>query len=74
MSEAAVNTALRRLEFDTENEITEHGFRAVARTLLHERLEYDPVIIEHQIAQAVPDTLGRAYSRTKFLDERRDMM
>ncbi|SFJ85678.1 Integrase [Desulfomicrobium apsheronum] len=74
MSEAAINAALRRLGYDTKSEITAHGFRAIARTLLHERLRIDPVIIEHQLAHAVPDTLGRAYNRTKFLDERRKMM
>ena len=74
MSEAAINAALRRLGYDTKNEITAHGFRAIARTLLHERLRVDPVIIEHQLAHAVPDTLGQAYNRTKFLEERRKMM
>lgn len=74
MSEAAINAALRRLGYDTKSEITAHGFRAIARTLLHERLRIDPVIIEHQLAHAVPDTLGRAYNRTKFLDERKKMM
>lgn len=74
MSEAAINAALRRLGFDTRSEITGHGFRAIARTLLHERLRVDPVIIEHQLAHRVPDTLGQAYNRTKFLEERRKMM
>lgn len=74
MSEAAINAALRRLGFDTKKEITAHGFRAIARTLLHERLKFDPVIIEHQLAHAVPDTLGRAYNRTKFLEKRKEMM
>jgi integrase len=38
MSEAAINAALKRMGFDTQKEITGHGFRAMARTLLHERL------------------------------------
>jgi hypothetical protein len=46
----------------------------VARTLLHERLGYPPEAIEHQLAHAVPDVLGRAYNRTKFLELRREMM
>jgi hypothetical protein len=46
----------------------------VARTLLHERLGYPPEAIEHQLAHAVPDVLGRAYNRTKFLELRRRMM
>lgn len=74
MSEAAINAALRRMGFDTKTEITGHGFRAMARTLLHERLGMNPAAIEHQLAHAVPDALGTAYNRTKFLDERRQMM
>ncbi len=74
MSEAAVNAALRRMGFDTQNEITGHGFRAMARTILHERLKFDPAIIEHQLAHKVSDSLGTAYNRTKFLDDRVAMM
>ncbi len=74
MSESAVNAALKRMGYDTQTQITGHGFRAMARTLLHERLEIDPAIIEHQLAHKVPDALGSAYNRTKFLDHRKDMM
>lgn len=74
MSEAAVNAALRRLGYDTRTEITGHGFRAMARTILHEELEQKPEVIEHQLAHAVPDNLGAAYNRTKFIKERRAMM
>jgi integrase len=74
MSEAAINAALRRLGYDTRTEITGHGFRAMARTILHEELEHKPEVIEHQLAHAVPDTLGSAYNRTKFIRERRLMM
>jgi len=74
MSEAAVNAALKRMGFDTQNEITGHGFRAMARTILHERLNIDPHIIEHQLAHKVPDTLGAAYNRTKFIEQRKLMM
>lgn len=74
MSEAAVNAALKRMGFDTQNEITGHGFRAMARTILHERLNIDPNIIEHQLAHTVPDTLGTAYNRTKFIEQRKLMM
>ena len=51
-----------------------HGWRAAVRTLLHERLDYDPYVIEHQLAHAVPDALGSVYNRTKFLKERKAMM
>lgn len=74
MSEAAINAALRRMGYDTKTEITGHGFRAMARTILHERLNIDPHIIEHQLAHVVPDNLGGAYNRTKFLDQRKTMM
>lgn len=74
MSNAAINAAYRRLGIDTRNELTGHGWRACARTLLHEQLKYPPEVIEHQLAHAVPDTLGRAYNRTRFIDERRKMM
>lgn len=74
MSNAAVNAALRRMGYDTKTEITGHGFRAMARTLLHEELEQKPEVIEHQLAHKVPDALGTAYNRTKFLKERKAMM
>ena len=74
LSNAAINAALRRLGIDTKTELTGHGWRAAARTLLHERLGYDPHVIEHQLAHAVPDALGTSYNRTKFLKERRAMM
>ena len=74
MSEAAVNAALRRMGYDTKTEITGHGFRAMARTILHEVLHQRPEVIEHQLAHAVPDALGTAYNRTLFLKERKAMM
>lgn len=74
MSEAAVNAALRRMGYDTRTEITGHGFRAMARTILHEELHVRPEVIEHQLAHKVPDALGTAYNRTKFLRERKAMM
>ncbi len=74
MSEAAINAALRRMGYDTKTEITGHGFRAMARTILHERLRFPAEVIEHQLAHKVPDALGTAYNRTKFLDDRVAMM
>jgi integrase len=74
MSEAAVNAALRRMGYDTKTEITGHGFRAMARTILHQELGIAPEVIEHQLAHRVPDALGTAYNRTKFIKERRAMM
>ena len=74
MSEAAINAALRRMGYDTRTEITGHGFRAMARTILHEELHQKPEVIEHQLAHKVSDSLGTAYNRTQFLKERKAMM
>ena len=73
MSENTINASLRRLGFD-KTEITGHGFRAMARTMLHEILQFTPDAIEAQLAHAVPDRLGRAYNRTTHLQERIKMM
>jgi integrase len=73
MSENTVRVALRRMGFDNDT-MTAHGFRAMARTMIAERLGIDPQVIEAQLAHDVPDALGRAYNRTQFLDQRRDMM
>jgi integrase len=73
MSENTVNQALRRMGFE-KDEISGHGFRAIARTLLHEVLGFLPDPIEAQLAHAVPDRLGTAYNRTQFIDERKRMM
>lgn len=74
MSDAAINVSLRRMGYDTQKDLTGHRFRAMARTILHERLDIDPYVIEHQLAHKVPDALGQAYNRTKFLDQRKFMM
>ena len=73
MSENAVNAGLRRLGFE-KSEITGHGFRAVARTILDEVLHVRPDYIEHQLAHAVQGPMGRTYNRTAHLAERRKMM
>ena len=73
MSDNGVLSALRRMGFQKE-EISGHGFRAIARTILDEVLQVRPDYIEHQLAHAVKDPNGRAYNRTAFLNERREMM
>lgn len=73
MSENTVNVALRRMGFDRET-ATAHGFRAMARTMAHERLGIAPEVIEAQLAHAVGDALGRAYNRTTFHEQRRELM
>jgi len=73
MSENTVNAALRAMGFSAD-EVTGHGFRATARTMLHERLGYSPDVIEAQLAHTVRDSLGRAYNRTEFVEQRREML
>ena len=73
MSENAILSAMRRMNI-TKEEMTGHGFRAMARTMLHERLKFPAEVIEHQLAHKVADALGAAYNRTRFLDDRRAMM
>lgn len=73
MSENTINVALRAMGFPAD-EVTGYGFRATARTMLHERLGFSPDVIEAQLAHSVRDSLGRAYNRTEFLDQRREML
>jgi integrase len=73
MSTGAVTMALRACGYPSRS-VTGHGWRATARTLLDEVLGYRVDVIEHQLAHAVRDPLGRAYNRTTHLDERRRMM
>jgi len=73
MSENTINAALRRMGYTTD-EMTGHGFRALARTILDEVLGFRPDFIEHQLAHAVKDPNGRAYNRTAHLTERKKMM
>lgn len=73
MSENAILAALRRMGYE-KDEMSGHGFRAMARTILDEVLQVRPDFIEHQLAHAVRDPNGRAYNRTAHLAERRKMM
>jgi len=73
MSENAILVALRIMGYPKE-EMSGHGFRAMARTILDEVLHVRPDFIEHQLAHAVRDPNGRAYNRTSHLAERKKMM
>jgi integrase len=73
MSNNAVRLALRKIGYD-KDQMSGHGFRAMARTVLDEVLGVRPDFIEHQLAHAVRDPNGRAYNRTAHLAERRKMM
>ena len=72
MSDNAVRTALRTLGY-TNEQITPHGFRAMARTLLDEELGYRIDWIEQQLAHQVKDPNGRA-NRTQHIEKRTEMM
>lgn len=73
MSDNAVLAALRRMGF-AKDEMSGHGFRAMARTILDEVMGVRPDYIEHQLAHAVRDPNGRAYNRTAHRAERHKMM
>jgi integrase len=73
MSNNAILAAMRRMGI-SKDEMSGHGFRAMARTILDEVLGFRPDFIEHQLAHAVRDPNGRAYNRTAHLAERRKMM
>lgn len=73
ISENSVRTALIAMGYTPEKQ-TWHGFRATARTMLAERLEFDPLVIEAQLAHGVKDANGRAYNRTTYLAQRTAMM
>lgn len=72
MSDSTVRMALQRLGF--EDRMTPHGFRALARTTIREELEYEPDVIEVQLAHKPKNSLGNAYDRSKFLKQRKQMM
>ena len=73
MSENSVRTALIAMGYTPEIQ-TWHGFRATARTMLAEVLDFDPLLIEAQLAHSVRDANGRAYNRTTYLNQRTEMM
>jgi integrase len=72
MSENTINAALRTLGYSGA-EMTGHGFRATARTLIREKLKYDKDVVERHLAHKSDEELGDAYDRTLFLEERQKM-
>ncbi|MFK7840165.1 MAG: tyrosine-type recombinase/integrase [Bdellovibrionales bacterium] len=72
MSDGTVNKAIKRL--GDGKDMVAHGFRALARTTIREKLGYDSEIIERQLAHKASGALGEAYDRTQFLDQRTKMM
>ena len=74
MSENTVNAALRRLGFSGDD-MSAHGFRAMARTLMVENIPgIDPNVIEAQLAHGKSGPLGAAYDRAEFMRQRQQMM
>ncbi len=73
MSENTINAALRRLGY-AQNEMTGHGFRAMASTLLNEMGKWNPDAIERQLAHADNNAVRRAYTRGEYWNERVAMM
>lgn len=72
MSENAVNAALRGMGY-TKEQMTGHGFRSVASTLLNE-LGWHPDLIELQLAHEERNKVRAAYNKAQRLEERRKMM
>jgi integrase len=72
ISENTLNAALRRLGYGTD-EMTSHGFRSMASTLLNEQ-GWHPDLIELQLAHAERNKVRAAYNKAQRLGERRKMM
>jgi integrase len=73
MSENTLNAALRRMGFKNED-MTSHGFRASASSMLNESGLWNADAIERQLAHVDDDSVRRAYARAEFWDERVKMM
>ncbi len=73
ISDNALRAALQTLGYGSEVQSV-HGFRATARTILGEVLEFEPQVIEAQLAHAVRDANGTSYNRTQFVRQRAEMM
>jgi len=72
ISDATVLVAIKKLGF--KDRMTAHGFRALARTTIREKLDYDPDVIEAQLAHKAAGPLGEAYNRAQHMDKRIPMM
>lgn len=74
MSDNTVNAALRRMGFSSDD-MTAHGFRAMARTIMIEQLPgISADVLEAQLAHGKSGTLGAAYDRADFMTQRVSMM
>ncbi len=73
ISENSILQGLRRLDVKA-SEMSPHGWRATARTLLVEQLDERPDIVRHQLSHRVLDPMGSAYDRSTFIKQRHEMM
>jgi integrase len=74
MSDNTLNAALRRLDYGTDDHVA-HGFRAMARTMLAERIQgIDPGMVEAQLGHGKSGPLGSAYDRAEYMEQRRALM
>lgn len=73
LSENTLNAALRSLGFSTE-QMTAHGFRHMASTLLHESRKWRSEAIERQLAHADRNSIRAVYNAAEYYAERREMM
>lgn len=74
ISDNTINAALRTLGYCTKRDVTGHGFRAMARTMLRERLSWDKEEIERHLDHVSDEELGDTYDRTEFIEQRRKMV
>ena len=72
MSNGAILMALRRMGY--QNQMTGHGFRAVAMSTIKEHLGYRHEVVDRQLAHAQKNKVDAAYDRALFLQERKKMM
>lgn len=73
LSENGVLTALRNMGY-TKEQMTAHGFRSMASTLLNEKLEYHPDVIEAQLAHKGADRIRAVYNRAEYMKKRKELM
>jgi integrase len=73
MSENAVNVSIRRMGYSKE-QMTAHGFRSMASTLLNEAGEQRYDVIEAQLAHSSADKIRAIYNRAQYMEERRKLM
>lgn len=72
LSENTVNAALRRMGYE-KDEMTGHGFRSMASTILHEQ-GWQHEVVERQLAHADRNKVSAAYNYAEYLPKRKEMM